>query len=372
MVAGARLDPLTMSNLGFRLALLPVTLPVGVVAQPAAVPSSAPTATAAPQQVSLHYLDEPGCPSEAEFVDEVTARVRRPVEWSKSGAAVQMVVIVRHTGEHADGTLEVVQRSTPPTRREFTSGSCAEVGSALALVAALTLDPNARTEQLPARAPSSAPSAPAADAAPASEVAPSPAPGPKPATPPAPAATTPVLARSPGYVAWLGPAATVSVGYASEPLVALGLSLGVRSAGRGFSPGFQLTPLWGKTGATGPEAAGGTFSWAMGRLDACPVRLAVARPIAFEPCAVAEIGRLSARGAAAGITSVDPERWWFAAGATLSLHFDLGSWFVRLGTFALFPATRDEFVFHNPNRTIHQASWLVVGAGLGLGFQFGS
>jgi hypothetical protein len=135
-----------MSNLGFRLALVLVTLPVRALAQPTAVPS---TGTAVPQ-VTLHYLGDPGCPNETEFVDEVTARVRRTVQWSKAGAAVQMVVIIRQAGDHASGTLEVVQRSTEPTRREFTAGSCAEVGSALALVAALTLDPNARTEQLPA------------------------------------------------------------------------------------------------------------------------------------------------------------------------------------------------------------------------------
>src|SRR4051812_8691813 len=113
-----------MSNLGFRLALVLVTLPAPVLAQPAA---AAPASTA-PPQVSLHYLGDPGCPNEVEFVDEVTARVRRTVQWSKSGAAVQMVVIIRRAGDHASGTLEVVQRATEPTRREFTSGSCAEVG----------------------------------------------------------------------------------------------------------------------------------------------------------------------------------------------------------------------------------------------------
>ncbi len=364
MVAAARLDPLTMSNLGFRLALLLVTLPAGVVAQPAA----SPAAPVLPQQVSLHYLSEPGCPTEAEFVDEVMARVRRPVQWAPPGAAVQMVVIVRHAGEHADGTLEVVQRATEPTRREFSSGSCAEVGSALALVAALTLDPNARTEQLPAHA---AQSLAATDIVPAPAPEPRPAPAPTP-SPPAVAAAAPARPRASGYVAWLGPAASVAGGYAPEPLVAVGLSLGVRSARAGFSPGFQLTPLWGKTGTTGPEAAGGTFAWALGRLEACPARVALAGPLTFEPCVAAEIGRLSARGAAAGITPVSVDRWWFAAGATLSLHLSLGAWFARLGALGLFPATRDEFVFHDPNRTIHQANFVVGGGSLALGFQFGS
>jgi len=164
----------------------------------------------------------------------------------------------------------------------------------------------------------------------------------------------------------------VAAGYASEPLIAVGLSLGARSVRPGFSPGFQLTPLWGKTGTTGPEATAGTFAWAMGRLEGCPLQLSLAEPLKVEPCAAAELGRLSARGDAVGITPVSRDRWWFAAGATLSLHLSLGSWFARLGGSALFPLTRDEFVFHDPDRSIHRAGLVVLGGSLGLGFQFGS
>jgi hypothetical protein len=367
MVAAPRLDPLTMSNLGFGLvALLLVAIPARVAAEPAAAKPDSVT-----QQVSLHYLGEAGCPSEAEFVEEVTARVRRPVEWTQSGAAVQMVVIVRRAGDRASGTLEVVQRSTEPTRREFNSSSCAEVASALALVAALALDPNARTEVLPSHAQGAQPSAPTPEAAPVPPRASS-----SETKRVTRAASTPAPSRPPArgshYLAWLGPAATVASGYASEPLVAVGLILGARAVRPGFSPGFQLTPAWGKTGTTGPAAAGGSFSWAIARLEACPVRLALARPLTLEPCAAAELGRVSARGESTGIVPVNAERWWFAAGATLSLHVSFGAGFARLGTLVLFPATRYEFVFRDPDRTIDQADVVSVGGTLGLGFQFGS
>jgi hypothetical protein len=370
MVAAVRLDRLAMSNFGFRFALVLVTLPAPVLAEPAV---TSPTGTAA-SQVSLHYLGDPGCPEETEFVYEVTARVRRTVQWSKAGAAVQMVVIIRQVGDHASGTLEVVQRGTEPTRREFTAASCAEVGSALALVAALALDPNARTEQLPVHALSAAPStepSPAPLLPPPSQ--PLPLPSPPPAPSPAPPAP-PVPPPSPRdrYLVWLGPTAMAAAGYAAEPLVAVGLSLGARSVRPGFSPGFQLTPLWGKTGTTGPDASGGTFAWAMGRLEGCPLRVALAPPLSFEPCVAAELGAVSAGGASQGIVPVIVDRWWLAAGATWSLHLGLGSWFVRLGGSAMFPLTRDEFVFHDPDRSIHQASPVVVGGTLGLGFQFGS
>jgi hypothetical protein len=98
----------------------------------------------------------------------------------------------------------------------------------------------------------------------------------------------------------------------------------------------------------------------------------LARRLSFEPCAAAEIGSVSARGAGVAITPVAVERWWFAPGVTLSLHLSLGSWFARLAGLGFVPVTRDEFVFHDPNRTIHQANVVLVGASLGLGFQFGS
>jgi hypothetical protein len=110
----------------------------------------------------------------------------------------------------------------------------------------------------------------------------------------------------------------------------------------------------------------------MGRLEGCPLQLSLAKPLKLEPCAAAEVGALSARGASEAIVPVSVDRWWLAAGATLSLHLSLGPWFARAGASALFPLTRDEFVIRAPDLTIHQASPLVVGATLGLGFQFGS
>jgi hypothetical protein len=174
-------------------------------------------------------------------------------------------------------------------------------------------------------------------------------------------------------VIWLGPTASISGGYAPEPLITLGGSLGARAAvRRGFSPSFQLTPLWGKTGATGPSASRGDFSWAMARLEACPAHLNLAAPLQLEACVAAEAGRLSARGADGQVAApVTADRWWVAAGVTASLHFRIDRWFARLGTQLLFPATRDEFVFRDPDHTVHQAGRVVYGSSLGLGFEFG-
>jgi hypothetical protein len=110
----------------------------------------------------------------------------------------------------------------------------------------------------------------------------------------------------------------------------------------------------------------------MARLEACPTQLRVATPLTLEGCLAAEAGRLSARGDAEQIEEpVTADRWWVAAGAALALHFSAGRWFTRLGAQALFPATRDEFVFRNPDQSVHQAGVLTYGANLGLGFELG-
>jgi hypothetical protein len=371
MVRRARLDPFPRRMSKTRVDFLVLLALCAAAAPAAAQPAEAPS-NSAPEQVELRYVGEQGCPSQARFVDEVGARIRRPIEWVQAKPATLIIVTLGRTDEHATGRLEVVRHGSEPTRREFVASTCAEVGSALALVTALTLDPNARTEPL---AP------PSATAPPPAALPPEPAPAPPVVAPPPeapaqraeipPPAAPRAVAQS-SYQAWLGPVVGVATGYAPEPLVTFGLSLGARAVSKsGFSPSLQLTPLWGKTGSTGPSAAGGTFAWAMARLEACPTQLPLATSLALVPCAAGEVGRLSAQGSAPQIEPVSADRWWFAAGATLSLHLSLGRWFARLGAQGLFPATRDDFVFRDPDTIVHTPSALVYGANLGVGFELG-
>lgn len=319
--------------------------------------------------VGLRYSAAATCPTDVDFIDEVNARVRRGVDWNVAVAQIDMRVSLERTDDaQARGLLEVIQPGVEPTRREFTAATCPEVGSALALVAALTLDPNARTEALPVRFPTIAEPPPPPPPAPVEPAAPPPPPRPvAPLTEPRP---TPGPA---GYSAWFGPAGGVAGGYAPEPLVSLGLSLGVRSLRRGWSPGVQLTPWWGKTGTTGPRAELGSFSWATGRLEGCPVFLLLAARLSFDPCLAVEVGRLTARGAESVVdTPVTAERWWLAFGATVSLQWTSETWFARAGGQLLFPATRDKLVFRTPDQFVHQPKAALVGGTVALGFRFGT
>lgn len=354
-------------RLSFRAALLACAVTTPAVAEP--------TASAVPEQVELHFNGAAGCPTQATFVHEVAARVRRPIEWVAASSATRITVTVTQADGHASGTLQVVSSSAAePTRRDFVASSCAEISSALALVTALTLDPNARTEALPAIEP--APATPEPEPAPAEPeptAARAPRPKPAPASRPAPPPSAPSSEAPQRYVAWLGPAAGVDAGYAPEPLVTLGVSLGARATvKRGFSPSLQLTPLWGKTGATGPSAPNGSFAWAMARLEACPTSLRLTGWLSFDPCLTGELGRLdaTAKGSDA-ITPVSVNRWWAAGGVALALHVSRGQFFARLEGHGIFPATRDTFVVRNPDQRLHRAAAFASGASLALGIQLG-
>jgi hypothetical protein len=373
MVRPAAPDPCGTSIFVLRLGLAAFALAVGSFAAPALAQPAADASSDTPQRVALHYTDPVGCPGQALFIEAVNARVRRPIEWSQTATVVQMVVTIERSADQVSGKLEVARLDAEPTRREFAASTCEEVSSALALVASLALDPNARTELLLSPTPAASQQdfpTPPAPAAPPDAVAP---PEAKPASPaPSQPPARPPRERS-HYLAWLGPSAGVAGGYAPEPLISLGLGLGARRVAPGLSPGLQLSGLWGKTGTTGPSAANGSFAWAMGRLEVCPLRLQLDARLALEPCAAAEAGRLSARGADTQVDEpVTAGRWWFAAGATLSLHVSLRQFFFRFAALGLVPATRDEFVFRDPDRSVHQASPFVYGASLGLGFQFGT
>lgn len=375
MVLGARIDRtrerISGASRCSRLIAILGAWPLVAAGAVSARAQSAPPSV--PERVELRFNGGAGCPAQSAFVHEVAARVRRPVEWVSESAATQIIVTVTQTADHATGTLQVVTRAAEPTRREFVASTCAEISSALALVTALALDPNARTEALPG--PPETPDAAPPEAAPPPVAAPAPVPAPPPVAPPPRQPSRPRSEVEPAlrYVAWLGPALGADLGYAPNVLVTVGLSLGARATvTRLFTPSLQLTPLWGKTGTTGPSVASGSFAWALARLEACPTSVRLTGWLAFEPCVSGELGRLSAAGeSSASIVSVPVERWWAAGGAALALHAVSGRWFARLETHGLFPATRDEFVFEDPHRRIHQPSWFAWGGSLGVGVQLG-
>src|SRR5688572_10869341 len=104
--------------------------------------SVASVARAAPEPIALHYQAVGGCPNPEFFASQVTARTAQ-VRFDDPGAAGSFRVVVHSTGSGYAGVLSVIDRNGKESVRRFEAESCDNVVVALALVAALAIDPNA-------------------------------------------------------------------------------------------------------------------------------------------------------------------------------------------------------------------------------------
>lgn len=337
-----------------------VALPAG-----AADPAANPSVVTTPERVQVKYHGPEGCSDRATFVDEVSRRISRPVEWVTENPSLLIEVTLAQPGDHATGELRITRKGTEPSRREFAASSCTEVESALALVVALTLDPNARTEALEPTRRAETPDAPP-KAPPEAE---KPAPPSKKAAPPAP----PQRPKPSRFAAWIGPSLSGATGYAPKPLLFIGGSLGFRvkkTPSSFWAPALELTPMWARTGSTGPQVQAARFTWTMARLTACPTAVSLATDLSLLPCAAGEVGRLSAKGSDDAITFPGTlDRWWAAAGVAVGLHYGRSPWYAEAQVVGLTPITRDEFVYRNPDSVVHQAAVFLPGAMISLGFE---
>jgi hypothetical protein len=308
----------------------------------------------AAEPVWLTYAGGSECPSESAFTSEVKARLRRAVTFVDRLPARRISVEAQAEGERARGELSIVETSGETTTRSMAAETCAEVASGLALVVALALDPNARTEPLRP-----------ADSEPALALDPEPA---------ATGVPPPAVASANSPLRWFGAlAGGVGAGYAPVAVVTAGAMLGVRyETGGVLSPSLHMTPSWGETGATGPKLPEATFSWALVRLDACPVRFEPVAALSVGACASSELGRVVAAGNQSEISKpLEKSRLWADLGPSLRSRLAYGDWFLELGGGAFFTLRRDRFLFEYPERgvVVHEVPDLVYGANLALGVE---
>jgi len=117
--------------------------------------------------VHIHYEAPEGCPSADAFVAQVRARTGRVHLAEDGDTGLTLRVTIARAGSRVEGTLVVVDASGAESRREVTGDSCATVSLALALVAAMRIDPTASLAELPTESAASvSPSAVAPLAAP--------------------------------------------------------------------------------------------------------------------------------------------------------------------------------------------------------------
>jgi hypothetical protein len=276
-------------------------------------------AEAAPPRVRLAYAAPEGCPDEAAFVAAVAAQAHPFERAPRSAARVRSLEarIARADDAHT-GVLRVREADGATSERDVRGATCQEVFSALALVAALTVDT-----------------------------------GPPPPSPPPPEEPPPPLPAIP--LRWTA-ATTLHAGAFFS--MAPGASIGVAPELE-IAPPFAGTPLVVRLGlvlAASPRAetpAGSAeFFWFAARLD---VGLFALRRAWFSlrPTIGAGAGAVLGRGFAVAIPH-EETRPWFDVAAGLRAHAALLPGFgLELAGGLLVPITRETWIFERPDAVIH-------------------
>jgi hypothetical protein len=309
------------------------------------------------ERFSLDYEADEGCPAREAFVHEVAARSSRVELVSKSNASHRFHVVVQSSPGRSFGRLEIEEGDGPATSRSVDGTTCREVVSGLALIAALTLDPQASLAPLVE-----------GESEPVTE--PPPAIRPPPRQPPR---------REPTR---LPPAPKL------RPLrVDLGADLGVDG---GLLPALQpmfsgnveveksetallrLGIAWSGSAVIQVDTHSARLNLLLARVEGCPIEARLAGRLWLTPCVGLEAGRFHGEGIKSSrVTQPSSGFWpWMAAVAAGEARLDLGAFLLRLEGGALVPFYRETFVFQQPDFQLHRVAAVVGFLRAGVGFRF--
>jgi len=325
---------------------------------------------------ALKHSAPAACPDARAFSRQVQARTSRATLVQDGSAEQTLSVLITERGAGYRGTLRTRSVEGAHSERTIDAADCGEVTAALALVAALALDPNARTEPLADAdldgANRETPQAP-------------------PERVPAPERRPPTSTRVPRTAADTREGASeADLAWAWGAGISLDASSGIAPAWLFASRVHAWVELWPEawySPAVQLSAAAGTrafehsltevaLSWRSIRLEACPVKLAPSDRVSLRPCLLFDAGELTGEaGETETVSSRQATRPWYALGALarlmwsparpLTLHAQAGASVpLRRDTFALASAADEPLI------PVHEVPAAGLVLALGLGFEF--
>lgn len=306
------------------------------------------TSAADSDTVHLTYAAAEGCPEPQRFRLEVERRLTRTIRWQGEPPSQRIVVRIDAHASGMHATLDIAGADQRASFREFTTTTCEEAVVAVAVVAALAIDPNASLsaeEPLPP-----APPVRAAEADTSSTIA--------------------ALEPAQRLRTELGPLVAVVAGPASVPLMTAGVELSLRAertTSQLLTPEGSIAALLGRTGTVGSSADRARFAWTVLRLNGCPLRLLDRRFGSVSACALVDVGRSVVSGQGDGITPDTRRPFWLSAGTSLRWHSALGPFYLTGAVGVLANVTRNRYVFAQPRALVYDTSLLSWTAQLGLG-----
>ena len=319
------------------------------------------------EPIKSRYEADAACPAESRFIEEILARTPRARLAAEGESASIFEARILRRGKRFVGTLKIHRPEGSSEAREISATTCDSVVSALALFAALAIDPSASSS---AEAPSVRP--------PESEVVANeeqPPPSPPPPTPQMPSPTTsqPVLHPEFSNVtrnSWTWNAGLqVLAMSAAAPGGVYGASL-IASADRQAAPGggLRIRLSAGYAQSLQVEAGQGVAQVLLpnAAVAVCPLRLRVSSQWVIRACGGPRSGIYFAQGSRLAVPD-QTTRFWLDLEAIGSLEWRVGRmWALEAGVGPVIPLTRYTLVFNQPETLIYTPSTFGLWGGLGL------
>jgi hypothetical protein len=292
----------------------------------------------------IQYSAPHACPSAEAFMAEVVARtpLARPAGDGEPGTALS--VTVKDVPGGSTGRLELVAPDATSSVREVSAADCEQVVAALALMTALAVDPNAATGPIQPVLP---PTPPPLERKPAAKVESLPA----------------------RFVFEAGAQLEALGGIGPDPVALIRPFVQVsREGSSAWSYALRLSAGRAHTRISNQEGSGAFTLWTA-RVEACPLRFWLVRPLALSACVPFDAGQLTAAGS--GVTpSRDVARPWLSLGGEGRVEWRVFDMFMLEAAAELvFPIVRDRF-FVGSSSTLHRAPAVTVGASVGIGVRF--
>ncbi len=338
----------------------------------------------------LSYDAPASCPREDELRRRIEGATLRARPARLDERAIDVATRVVEIGSAFTGVLHVRALDGSEMSREVPAPTCSEVVSAVALIAAVVIDPDAASAGASPGATASTPPNPATT--PVTGTSPSLATTPlaAPAGPTTPVALTTPTTGEPrkavpgretagGALAWVSAAvdfsANAEVGLlgAMAPALSPDFGGGVEAASRARSvlaPALRLSVHYALSAQFRTRDGTARFDRIAGRLGACPLRIDGPASLAVRPCVDVEVGDLRASGAETKDPAVVHLLWAALGVGVLGeiepfRRFSLG---VEVG--ATLPLARDRFYFDPDGLTAHHVDPVGFRGALFVGAHF--
>jgi len=237
----------------------------------------------------LSYRAVDGCPEVLEFQRSVQRRSSRIRFVDEGSHDRELSIVLRKEGDFTSGELRLIERDGTLRQRNVRFTTCAEAVEGLALITAVSLDPEALLQP-----------------APTARVEPTPAPAPTPAAPqPAPRKIQKARPAAPASTIEAAVGAEFNAAFRALPSTAIGgaLFVDILSTSRSFlAPSFRgaLSHVERRGIAEGGSET--NFTLTLLTVSACPLRVGDGA-LVLRPCAFASGGALHAWGSSSAGSS---------------------------------------------------------------------